>query len=113
MPAQSEQRSGAVDADVADLVAVATDPAAVDRIIKDISDRRAAMRLAERNAKEAEAKLEAHEAALKAATEALERDAEKIRKELSTREAAVAAKEAEIEEREAKIARFNQMIEAA
>ncbi len=113
MSAQAQQRSGAVDAEAADLVALASDPKAYDRIVKDISDRRAAMRLAERNAKEAEAALEAHEAALKAATEALERDAEKIRKELSTREAAVAAKEAEIEEREGKIARFNQMIEAA
>ena len=109
----SARTRGAVDAEAGDLVALASDPKAYDRIVKDISDRRAAMRLAERNAKEAEAKLEETEAALKVAKEALERDAARLREELDAREAACAAKEADLVAREARIAKFNKMIKAA
>ena len=113
MSARTQERSGAVSADAADLVAVATDPAAVDRIIKDIVQKRESAHDRERRAQAAEAKLEASEKALAAATEALDRDIAQARKDLDTREAACAAKEADLEQREARIEKFNRMIATA
>ena len=96
-----------------ELMAVATDPAAFDKIIKEIVQKRESAHDRERRAQAAEAKLEASEKVLAAATEALDRDIAQARKSLSEREAVVAAKEVEIEQREARIARFNQMIATA
>ncbi len=111
MPEPQKRPAGAVDMTASDLVAVATGPAAVDRIIKDISDRRAAMRLAERNAKEAEAKLAENEAALAVAKAAWERDAARLREALDAREAACAEREAALVARETHVAEFNKWLD--
>ena len=82
MSAQTQERSGAVDAEAADLVAIASDPKAFDRKIAEIVAARESAHDRERRAVAAEKKLEASELALKVAREALERDAARLRKEL-------------------------------
>ena len=113
MPEPQKRPAGAVDMTASDLVTVAADPKAFDKMIAEIVAARESAHDRERRALAAEAKLEAHELALKVAREALERDLAQAKKSLSTREAACAAKEAELEQREAKIAKFNRMIKAA
>ena len=108
-----QQRSGAANAEAGDLVAVAKDPAAYDKLIKQIVAARESSHDRERRAQAAEASLEAEKTALAAATEAFQRDITQARKELDAREAAVAAKEAELEPREARIAAFQRQINAA
>ncbi len=108
-----QRRSGAVDAESADLLAVARDNKAYDKIIKEIVAARESAHDRERRAQAAEASLEESETALKVAREALDRDITQARKELDTREAACAEREAALEPREARIAKFNKMIKAA
>ncbi len=113
MSAQSEQRSGAANAEAGDLVAVAKDPAAYDKLIKEIIAARESAHDRERRAVAAEKKLEESETALKVAREALDRDITQARKELDAREAACAEREAALEPREARITAFQKQINAA
>ncbi len=110
MSAQAQERSGAANAEAGDLVAVAKDPAAYDKLIKQIVAARESSHDRERRAQAAEASLEAEKTALAAATEAFQRDLDRAKKALSEREAACAAKEAEIEQREARIDQYNQWL---
>ena len=113
MSAQAQERSGAVDAEAADLVAVAQGPAAVDKLIAEIVRTRESAHDRERRAVAAEKKLEESELALKVARQALDRDVALARKELDKREAACAEREAALEPREARIEKFNRMIATA
>ncbi len=113
MPEPQKRPAGAVDMTAPELMAVAKDPAAFDKIIKEIVRTRESAHDRERRAVAAEKKLEESELALKVAREALERDVTQAREELSEREAAVAAKEADLVAREARVAKFNKLIEAA
>ena len=108
-----QQRSGAADVPVEDLVGLATDPKAFDRKIAEIVAARESAHDRERRAEAAEKKLEESEKALAAATAALERDLAQARKELDAREAAVAEREAVLQPREARIADFQRKIDAA
>ena len=113
MPEPQKRPAGAVDMTASDLVALAQNPAAFDKLIKEIVAARESAHDRERRAVTAEASLEAEKTALAAARGALERDITQARKELDKREAACAEREAALEPREARIAKFNKMIKAA
>ena len=106
MPEPTRRPLGAADMTASELLAVAKDPDAYDKLIKEIVAAREGAHDRERRAEAAEAKLEEHEAALKAATEALDRDAAKTRKGFDEREAALVAKEADLEPKVAMVEDF-------
>jgi hypothetical protein len=112
MPAK-QQRSGAANAAAGDLVAIAEDPAAFDKMIAEVNAARESAHDRERQAVAAEKRLAETEAAIKVARQALERDAASIREGLAEREAACAEREAALQPREARLEKFHKMIRAA
>ena len=102
---------GAADMTASELLAVAKDPDAYDKLIKEIVAVREGAHDRQRLAEAAEKQLEETQAALKVATEALDRDAAKMRKEFDAREAALVQREAEFAEFDEQRAQFRQHVD--
>ena len=108
-----QQRSKAVDVPVDELVELAQDPQAFDRMIAEFVRVRESAHDRERQAVAAEAQLEGSRRALQDARAALDRDTDRAKKELDDREADLDQREAELQPRELRIEEFQRKIRAA